>query len=128
MDQVTVLDASILLAYFDDDDPHSEDAAEILLSDRQLAIGTVTLAESLAIAARDGRVGDRLADIREREVQEVALAPGSASQLAFLRVGTGLRMPDCCVLLAALSTYAWAIATRDDQLRAAAAGLGFETP
>lgn len=80
------------------------------------------------VAARDGRVGDRLADIGEREVQEIPLQPGSASQLAFLRLDTGLRMPDCCVLLAALSTYAWAIATRDSQLRAAAANLGFETP
>jgi len=37
----------------------------------------------------------------------------------------GLKLPDCCVVLAAQDAEADAIITFDDKLRRAAAGLGF---
>jgi hypothetical protein len=42
-----------------------------------------------------------LAARRALEVQELRLPADTAVRLAQLRVTTGLKMPDCCVLLAA---------------------------
>jgi predicted nucleic acid-binding protein len=45
--------------------------------------------------------------------------------LAALRAGTGLKLPDCCVLQAAEQAHA-GIATFDDRLAAAARELGVD--
>jgi predicted nucleic acid-binding protein len=103
---LTVLDASILLAHFDDTDPHSEAAAAILADADELAASTITLAEVLVGAARAGRLDEQLAAIAELQITELPLEPGAAAALARLRADTGLRMPDCCVLHAALSSHA----------------------
>ncbi len=125
---LTVLDASILLAHFDDTDPHSEAAAAILADADQVAASTNTLAEVLVGAARAGRLDEQLAAIAELQITELPLEPGAAAALARLRADTGLRMPDCCVLHAALSSQAQALATRDTQLAKAAAAHGLTTP
>ncbi len=125
---LTVLDASILLAHFDDTDPHSEAAAAILADADQVAASTITLAEVLVGAARAGRLDEQLAAIAELQITELPLEPGAAAALARLRADTGLRMPDCCVLHAALSSQAQALATRDTQLAKAAAAHGLTTP
>ena len=125
---LTVLDASVLLAHFDDTDPHSDAAAAILAHADQLAASTITLAEVLVGAARAGRLEEQLAALGQLQITELPLQTGAAATLARLRAATGLRMPDCCVLHAALSSGAQALATRDAKLARAAATHGLETP
>jgi len=58
-------------------------------------------------------------------VQELPFPPDTAARLAQLRASTGLRMPDCCVLLAAdhaVATVA-TVASFDDRLIKSATDL-----
>ena len=66
--------------------------------------------------------------VAQLEIQEIPIERGAAAALARLRAETGLRMPDCCVLHAALTAGAQALATRDSRLARAAATKGFQTP
>jgi toxin FitB len=125
---LTVLDASVLLAHFDDTDPHTEDARLILAEADQLAASTITLAETLVGAVAAGRLEEQLQAISDLEIMEVPLAQGAAAALARLCVATKLRMPDCCVLYAAAVTRAGAIATRDERLQRVASARGLDTP
>jgi len=121
---VIVLDASVMIGYLDAGDLHHERAEQLLDRAAQpLAISTGTLAEVLVGPTRAGQerwLGEILSDL---DVTEVLGPEGSAPALARLRVDTGLRLPDCCVLLAARSSGA-AVATFDARLAAAAASLG----
>lgn len=128
MAQLTVLDATILVAHFDDTDEHAPAARQILVDADRLAVSTLTLAEVVVGAAVAGRLQEQLDALAELEVVEVPIEAGAVGALARLRADTGLKMPDCCVLHAADVAGAEAIATRDDKLRRAAAGRGFETP
>ncbi len=125
---LTVLDASILLAHLDDTDPHTEAAETILAEADELVASTITLAEVLVGAARVGRLDEQLDALSALKITEVPVERGAAAQLARLRAETGLRMPDCCVLHAAVTARAYALATRDDRLSRAAAERGIETP
>jgi hypothetical protein len=57
--------------------------------------------------------------LHDIELTELPLPPDTAVRLARLRVSTGLKMPDCCVLLAAEDSDA-TVATFDDLLIRAA--------
>jgi predicted nucleic acid-binding protein len=59
-------------------------------------------------------------------VQRLALTADVVVALAELRVSSGLRMPDCCVLLAAHATGG-TVATLDHRLADASRALGFDT-
>jgi hypothetical protein len=61
--------------------------------------------------------------IRDLEIATVALGKDAPVRLAQLRATTRLRLPDCCVLLAAESAQA-RVASFDDRLSSEAAGLG----
>lgn len=120
-----VLDASVLIAYLDSEDKHHS-AAETLLADAlddPLAASSLTLAEVLVVPVRDGRLDAVRAVLRDLEVQELALPADSAARLAQLQVGTGLKMPDCCVLLAAEDAAA-GVASFDERLAKAAEDRG----
>lgn len=125
---LTVLDASITLAFLNAEDVHHSEAAEIIGGEYDLAVSTVTLAETLVHTVATGAVADRLADLHRLNITEVGLGDFAAPTLAQLRHVYGLKMPDCCVILAGLNMQATGIATRDSQLRRVAADLGFETP
>jgi predicted nucleic acid-binding protein len=56
-------------------------------------------------------------------VASVGLTDDSPVRLAMLRADTGLRLPDCCVLLAAQQTGG-SVLTFDDRLARVAEGLG----
>ena len=116
-----VLDASVLIAYLDGADAHHH-AAEAMLEaalDEEIGVNSLTLAEVLVVPARDGRI-DQVRDIlADLDVRELPFPRDTAAQLATLRARTGLKMPDCCVLLAA-QTHSGAIASFDDRLLAAA--------
>jgi predicted nucleic acid-binding protein len=125
---VIVLDASVLIAHLDGADRHHAEA-RLLLEDHAgepLASSAITLAETCVSPARAGRLEDAEAALRQLGVQELAIGAGAAGRLATLRAGTGLRMPDCCVLLAALDQEA-ILASFDSRLLAAARELGLST-
>ena len=116
-----VLDASVLIAYLDNNDRH-HDAAEALLEraiDDDLGANPLTLAEVLVVPARDGRLDPVRSVLRDLEVQELPFPADTAVRLAQLRASTGLKMPDCCVLLAAEDEAA-RVACFDDRLARAA--------
>jgi predicted nucleic acid-binding protein len=114
---VIVLDASFLIAYLDADDDHHA-AAETLLTeamDDDLAANPLTLAEVLVGPIRDGRLDPVREALRDLEVHELAFPVDTAVRLAQLRASTGLKMPDCCVLLAAEDAAA-SVASFDERL------------
>ena len=123
-----VLDANVLIAYLDGRDAHHDAAVELLERelDEELSASPLTLAEVLVGPARAGRVDVVLAALRDLEVAEQPFRAGATVRLAELRATTGLRLPDCCVLLAAEQAPG-RVASFDTGLTAAAARLGLGT-
>lgn len=121
---LTVLDASVLIAHFDEADAHHARAGEILARAGALRASVVTLAEALVTPTRRGMLETARAGLARLGVDEVTLGEDAAVRLAELRAQTRLKLPDCCVLLAAQDAGADTIATFDDRLAAAAQGLG----
>jgi predicted nucleic acid-binding protein len=122
---VIVLDASVLIAHFESTDAHHQRATQLLVdaADESLGASPLTLAEVLVGPARIGKLDTAQAALRDLEVATIALADNAPVRLATLRAGTRLRLPDCCVLLAAETAEAQ-VATFDDRLASAATELG----
>lgn len=112
-----VLDASVLIAFLDGDDTHHVAAEQLLIHaiDEDLAVNSLTLAEILVVPVRDGRLDQVLVALRALEVQELPFPADTALRLAQLRAETGLKMPDCCVILAAEAAAA-TVASFDERL------------
>jgi predicted nucleic acid-binding protein len=125
---VIVLDASALIAHLDGGDRHHADAQSLLEtnSQEQLGASPITLAETLVSPARAGRLADAETALRQLGVEELTLGENVPGRLAQLRTDTGLKMPDCCVLLAAQDHDA-RIASFDTDLLKAGRKLGLET-
>lgn len=125
---VIVLDASVLIAYLDGEDEHHADAERLLVRevDEDFGANSLTLAQVFVAPARGDRLERARTALRELEVEELPFPADTALKLAQLRVETGLKMPDCCVLLAAEPLRA-RVATFDNQLRKAAAKRHLET-
>jgi predicted nucleic acid-binding protein len=115
---VIVLDASVLIGHLDRTDAHHDPAVGLLLAtaDDSLGASSITLAEILVGPARTGRLAAAQAAIGILGVTEIPLGPDAAGRLAALRAETGLKLPDCCVLLAAEDARATGIATFDERL------------
>jgi predicted nucleic acid-binding protein len=123
---VIVLDASVLIAHLESTGAHHQRATQLLLSAAdQLAVSPITMAEVLVGPARAHQLERVVGILRELEVSTVPLTEDSPVRLANLRATTRLRMPDCCVLLAAEYAGA-AIATLDSRLAEAASDLGLK--
>lgn len=120
-----VLDASVLIAHLDATDSHHERAGVLLrdAADEALGASPITLAEVLVGPARAGEVDRGTALLHELDVASVRLLDDAPARLAVLRAGTGLKLPDCCVLLAAEQTHG-TVATFDDRLANAATERG----
>jgi predicted nucleic acid-binding protein len=114
---VIVLDASVLIAFLDSEDNHHAAADQLLTRaiDDDLAVYSLTLAEILVAPVRDDRLDPVLAALHALEVQELPFPADTALRLAQLRATTGLKMPHCCVLLAAEDAAA-SIASFDERL------------
>jgi len=125
---VIVLDASVLIAHLDSGDRHHANAQSLLETNRQEPLGAspITLAETLVSPARAGRLADAETALRRLGVDELALGESAAGRLAQLRTYTGLKLPDCCVLLAAQDHDA-RVASFDTDLLKAAHKLGLAT-
>lgn len=121
-----VVDASVLIAHLDEHDAqHSEAVAALLdIADQPLAASPLTVAEVLVGPARQDRLDAAVDALQQLELQEIPFAADAPARLAILRVTTGLKLPDCCVLLAAQDGKAEAILTFDDRLGREAEQLG----
>jgi predicted nucleic acid-binding protein len=124
---VIVFDASVLIAYLDAEDAqhHKADAMLAREIDDEFAANPLTLAEVLVGPARTGRLDAARSALRELEIAEQPFPADTAVRLARLRADTGLRMPDCCVLLAAQDMAA-RLATFDERLIRGAEELGLD--
>lgn len=122
-----VLDASVIIAYLDSEDDHHERSEALLAReiDEDFGASPLTLAEVLVAPARENRLDDVRAVLHDLEVRELPFPRDTAVKLAQLRIATGLKMPDCCVLLAAEHAAA-RVASFDDRLTKAAAARNIE--
>jgi predicted nucleic acid-binding protein len=125
---VIVLDASVLIAHLDQRDAHHERARQLLLDSGSEPLGasTISLAETLVAPARVGRLADATKALERLGVRELAPADGASGRLAQLRIDTGRKLPDCCVLLAA-QERGGAVASFDSALARVAGDLGLST-
>jgi predicted nucleic acid-binding protein len=124
---VIVLDGSVLIAYLDGDDRfHSRARAELTACAAQpFRASAVTMAEVLVRPTQvgDGDVANRV--MAALGLSAVAIDVDAPARLAALRVKTRLKMPDCCVLLAAEDVRAHTVLSFDDRLRQAAQDAGY---
>lgn len=122
-----VLDACVLIAHLDAEDALHEDARNLLRSvaDEPFRTSPLTQAEVLVGPARVGRLDRAVAALAQLDVQTVPMETDAPMRLAMLRDETRLKLPDCCVLLAAEQVGGAQIATFDDQLYAVACQRGF---
>jgi predicted nucleic acid-binding protein len=120
-----VVDASVLIAHFESNDKLHDQATGLLtrVAHHELAASPLTLAELLVGPARTEQLDRALAALEALAVVTVELVDNAAPQLAALRAATGLKLPDCCVLLAA-EQCGGDIATFDNRLAAAARARG----
>lgn len=121
-----VVDASVLIAHLDERDALHARAGDALLAaaDRRLGCSPITLAEVLVGPARRDRLDAARAAVAELDVEEIPLGDDAPVRLAALRAGSALKMPDCCVLLAAQDSGAEAVLTFDDALAREVERLG----
>ena len=106
-------------------DPHHEAATEILLGGTpgRMLVHTMTLAEVLVGGVRIGQGASMRDDLHSAGI---VVAPSDGDEplrLAELRVSTGMKLPDCCVLDVAIRNRA-ALATFDATLAEAAQKQG----
>ena len=122
-----VVDASVLIAQLDERDAQHAQAVTVLLdaAEQPLAASPLTIAEVLVGPARQDRLDAAVAALGQLELQEIPFGADAAARLAVLRASTNLKLPDCCVLLAAQDGHAEAILTFDDRLGQEAERLGY---
>jgi predicted nucleic acid-binding protein len=124
---VIIVDASALIAHLDERDALHEPAEAALLAaaDQPLGCSPLTLAEVLVGPARRDRLDGARVALDAMSLDVIALGADAPMRLATLRADTGLRLPDCWVVLAAQDANASSILTFDDVLAREAARLGF---
>jgi len=125
---MVVLDASVLIGHFDNNDPHHARAVRLLdaTGGQMLGASTITLAETLVAPARAGRLADAQTALSRLGVRELTVGDKASSRLARLRADLGVKLPNCCVLLAA-QEHAGAVASFDTGVIKAARKLGLRT-
>ena len=121
-----VLDACVVIAHLASDDAHHERATQLLasLAGQPKTMSVLTRAEVLVVPARAGRRRAAEDILDQLSIGTWELPRDTAGQLAELRAHTGLRMPDCCVLLTAEINGPAELATFDERLARAAAERG----
>ena len=119
------VDASVLIGHLTPHDAHHAAATEILLNAApgSMLVHPLTLAEVLVGGVRVGRGCAMRDDLEAAGISVVAPDAGEPLRLAELRVSTGLKLPDCCVLDVALRS-ASSLATFGEALAAGARRRG----
>jgi predicted nucleic acid-binding protein len=120
---VIVLDACVVIAFFDPANRHHDAAVAILSREDRLAMSVLSVAEFLVHPARAGQCAAALEGIRQLGIDIHPLAAEDARDLAETRAGTGLRMPDATIVHLARRLTA-GVATFDQALAAQATHLG----
>jgi predicted nucleic acid-binding protein len=122
---VIALDASVLIGHLTPHDAHHAAATEILsnAAPGSMFVHSLTLTEVLVGGVRVGRGQAMRDDLEAAGIRVVAPDAGESLRLAELRVSTGLKLPDCCVLDVALRSDS-SLATFDDALAAGARQRG----
>ncbi len=116
-----VVDASVLIAFLDPNDAHHSAAVEVLAAaSPPLLVHPITAAEVLVAAVRNDVAEEVWGDLVAIGVL-IDDTPIEPLILARLRVKTGCKMPDCCVLASAAARHI-AVATFDERLRRHADG------
>lgn len=122
-----VLDASVLIGFFEAPDAHHERAVELILrhAGDDFVASPLTLAEFLVGSARRGdqHLAEAERQVANLDLAQISLTEQSPRELAELRVETGLPLPDCAVLHAARQVGG-AVASFDSRLSRAAEELG----
>jgi predicted nucleic acid-binding protein len=125
---MSVLDASVMIALLDADDAHHARATELIeaaiRADDTLACSVITRAEVLVGPTRRGEDDRARRLLNDLGVITLAIPPDAATRLAKWRAETGVKMPDCCVLLAQADQPYGSLMTFDDRLAKAAVHLG----
>jgi predicted nucleic acid-binding protein len=124
---VIVLDASVLIGHLDARNPHHANARALLEASATEPLGAseITLAETLVAPARASRLDDAEAALQRLGVARLGLGDEAPRRLAELRAETGLKLPDCCVLLVA-EVHGGTVASFDADLGKAARKLGLK--
>lgn len=125
-----VLDAGVVIALFSPGDAH-HDRAKALLTEQPgpLLMHSLTVSETLVAAARVGREEELWGALRDLGVDVAPMGPDEPLVLARLRARHTLKMPDTCVLAAAVH-HRVPLATFDARLAAVAEemSLGLAVP
>lgn len=111
------MDASVLIAYLNSGDLHHHRATRILLEGTpgRMLVHTITMAEVLVGGVQTGQGVSMRDDLRAVGIAVAPHDPDEPLRLAELRTGSGLKLPDCCVLDVALHHRA-RLATFDNAL------------
>ncbi len=97
-----IADASVLIALLEPADVHHDRAVSLLSGIRELIVHPVTLAEVLVGPSRAGVAVQVLADLRAIGVRDLDQRVDHSLLVAEIRARHGLKMPDACVLAAAV--------------------------
>lgn len=119
------LDASVVIAHLSPHDPRHREATELLGETRaeDLVMHSLNLAEVLVGGVKTGRGQEMLVDLHAIGIRVAERPEDEPMRLATLRVRSGLKLPDCCALDAALHTGS-SLATFDEDLAEAARARG----
>ncbi|MDQ3359226.1 MAG: PIN domain-containing protein [Actinomycetota bacterium] len=119
------LDASVLVAYLFEQDAHHDDAVRWVETwgPGSTCLSALTLAECLVLPTRAGRAETVVDLLAGWETVVLPVTVEDAVGLARLRAGSGLRMPDCVVVHAAMTVGAQ-LATFDSRLADVARSRG----
>ena len=122
-----VLDASVVIAHLSSHHEHHEQATTLLraYADERFLVHPLTMTEILVGPIRVGRGEAAEHALASLGIGEWMPPARSAARLARLRVESGLKLPDCCVLDAAMTADA-RLATFDERLARAATEAGVE--
>lgn len=122
-----VLDASVLIALHNSQDPHHDWSLAVFHQTLELQwqMPVLTLAEALVHPIKAGKGEEFQRNIAGLGLVIQDIPATAASSIAELRVSTALRMPDCVVLWQAIQTKAM-LATTDRALAKKARELALE--
>lgn len=96
-----VVDANVLIAFWDRQDAHFSAATELLRAHASSVMHPINLAEALVQIVRHGAEERARTELVALGVQQAEASQVDAFALARARAETGLTMPDCCALLTA---------------------------
>jgi len=122
---VIALDASVIIAHLSTRDAHHKRATDFFRAtvDESYLMHSLTFTEVLIGPMRAGREALAIQALNDLRVNEWSPGPRSAARLAKLRVESGLKLPDCCVLDTALENDA-SLATFNARLSTVATEFG----